>query len=81
MIKHVPLQDFAASNGAGLSDLQFSFTQLAKAHRQLREDLEAEKKKRRSRDKLLVRMWKGMKTLLKALAPKKKVLQLKASDA
>lgn len=36
----------------------------------LKEDLNIEKKKRRSRDKLLVRMWKGMK-----------ISELKASDA
>lgn len=42
---------------------------LAHAHVELLEDLEKEKKKRHSRDKLLVRVWKGVKAILKHLSP------------
>lgn len=42
---------------------------LSQAHVELWDDLEKEKKKRHSQDKLLVRVWKGVKSILKYLTP------------
>ncbi|MCD9561146.1 hypothetical protein HAX54_020120 [Datura stramonium] len=51
-----------------------------KAHVELRADLEKEKKKRRSRDKLIVCMWKGIKKILKALASSARTPQATRHD-
>lgn len=77
----VPPQQSTESTGAGTSEMQGAYTQLTEAHVQLQEYLEAENKKKHSREKCIFHMWKGMKTLLKALGPERKILGLKASDA
>ncbi|MCD7470750.1 hypothetical protein HAX54_010854 [Datura stramonium] len=50
------------------------------AHVEFREDLEKEKKKRRSRDRLLVRVWKGVKAVLKHLSRSTKTPQATRMD-
>lgn len=52
-------------------EMQGAIAALSQAHVELREDLEKEKKKRRSWDKLLVCLWKRVKVILKhiSLAP------------
>ncbi|MCD7470952.1 hypothetical protein HAX54_011196, partial [Datura stramonium] len=78
-----PPQDGASSSAfaGGTEALQGAFESLFQAHVELRVDLEAEKKKRRWRDKFLVRMWKGMKKLLKTLAPRSKLSKVSREDA
>ncbi|MCE3051371.1 hypothetical protein HAX54_049625 [Datura stramonium] len=54
---------------ADLREMPGEIAALAKAHVELREDLEKQKKKRHSFDKLLVHVWKGVKVILKHLSP------------
>ncbi|MCD7466442.1 hypothetical protein HAX54_003154, partial [Datura stramonium] len=51
-------------------EMQGEIAALAQAHVELREDLEREIRRRRSRDKLIFRMWKGIKKILKTLSPR-----------
>ncbi|MCD9641827.1 hypothetical protein HAX54_028281 [Datura stramonium] len=45
------------------------------------EDMDKEKKKRRSWDKLFICMWKGVKRILKALSPSSKMPPVSKEDA
>ncbi|MCD7453799.1 hypothetical protein HAX54_022190, partial [Datura stramonium] len=42
--------------------------------------LEREKRKGKSRDKLFVRMWKGIKKILKTLSPRSRMSQVASKD-
>ncbi|MCD7473107.1 hypothetical protein HAX54_014729, partial [Datura stramonium] len=50
------------------------------AYVELRADLEAEKRKRQSRDKLLMRMWKEKKKLFSIIAPGSKLPKVSRSS-
>ncbi|MCE0482255.1 hypothetical protein HAX54_040837 [Datura stramonium] len=71
-----PLPDGALSNAAAgaIEAFQGALGSLVQAHMEFQADLEAEKKKRRSQDKLLTKMWEGIK------APEDSLSTLKASQ-
>ncbi|MCD9637660.1 hypothetical protein HAX54_021064, partial [Datura stramonium] len=57
----------SSAAAADPGEMHRAIATLAQAYVELQEDLEKEKKKRRSRDKLLVHKWKGVKEILKHL--------------
>ncbi|MCD7459302.1 hypothetical protein HAX54_040581 [Datura stramonium] len=89
-----PLRVKGASSGAGRKEgmiqrrrtirteaIQDVLGSLVQAHVEHQADLEAEKKKRRLWDKLLVKMWKRMKKLLRTLSPLLMLPKVSKEDA
>ncbi|MCD9559126.1 hypothetical protein HAX54_016860 [Datura stramonium] len=70
----------SSAAATSLGKVQGEIAALAQAHVELWEDLERERRRQRSRDKLLVRMWKGIKKILKTLSPSSRTPQATKQD-